>query len=207
MQGLIARGKKANIVAKHVNRYMVVNTRIYKNRVEPSTLGLNHCSHSTIPTEPVSSIPERVTRVLDLNPTPHNDPPSSIVVALQNSHTSLQDNGGLINKSDTLGSHIKALDCNQLTLADDIVTPKGVRSDCNLLLCGGGNMNEPSEVLNKHLSDGVSTLQTTMKSDVMNGHQDMASIEVKSSCVLLYDVNAGNTDFSIELCNTLLKDG
>ena len=43
--------------------------------------------------EPVSSIPERVTAVLGLNPTPHNDPPSSIVVTLQKSRTSLQDNG------------------------------------------------------------------------------------------------------------------
>ena len=125
-----------------------MNTRIYRNRVEPSTLGLNHCSHSTIPTETVS-IPECVTGVLGLNTTPHNDPPSSIVVALPKSRTSLQDNGGLINKSDTLGSHNKALDCNKLTLSDDIVTPKRVGSDYNSLLCGGGNMNEPSKVFNK----------------------------------------------------------
>ena len=130
-----------------------------------------------------------------------------MVVALQESRTSLQNNGGLINKSHTLGSHNKALNCNQLTLADDIVTPKGVGSDCNSLLCGGGNMSEPSEVLNKHLSDSVSTLQTTMKSGVVNAHQGVASNDIKSSGVLLYDVNAGNTDFSIELCNTLLGDG
>ena len=67
-------------------------------------------------------------------------------------------------------------------------------------------MNKPLETLNKHLSDGVNTPQT-MQCDVVNGHQGVASNDAQNTCVLLYDVNAGHTDFSIELCNTLLKDG
>ena len=114
-----------------------MHTRIYRSKFEPSTLGLNHCSHSTIPTKHDSTIPESVTGVLDAKPTSHNDPPSSIVPALQKSRTSLPDNGGLIGKSGTRGSHNKALNCDQLTLADGFVTPIGVGSDCNSLLCGG----------------------------------------------------------------------
>ena len=59
----------------------------------------------------------------------------------------------------------------------------------------------------KKLSDGVNTLQPTMKCDVMNDHQGVASNDAQSTCVLLYDVNVGHTGFSIELCNTLLNDG
>ena len=67
-------------------------------------------------------------------------------------------------------------------------------------------MNKPL-VPSKHFCDSISTLQTTMKSDVVNGHQDVASDNTTRANVLIYDVNAGNTDFGIELCNTLLGDG
>ena len=206
VQGLIARGKKANVVAKQVDNNTNVRTRTYRSRVKPSTLGLNHVSHSTIPTGYDSTSQESVTGVLDAKSTPPDDLVNSIVPALQKSCTSLPHNGGLIGKSGTCDNDNKALNCSQLTLADGIVTPKGVGSDCSSLLCDGGNMNNPS-ALNKHLSDNDTTLQTTITSGKVNGHQDVVSNGIRSENVLIYDVNAGNTDFGIELCDTLLRDG
>ena len=82
-------------------------------------------------------------------PTPHNDPQNSIVVAHQESRTSMADNGGLISKYDTPCNHSESLDCDQLTLANEIVTLKGVRTICNSVLCHGGNMNVEPQLRRK----------------------------------------------------------
>ena len=207
VQGLIARGKKANIVAKQVDNKTNVYTRVYRSTLEPSTSGLNHCGHSTIPTGGRSTSPASVTDALEVKSPSHNDPPKLIAPVLKESRTSLPNNGTLIGKSGTSGGHNTALNCDQSTLAGAIVTPKGVGSDCTLALCDVGNMNTKPLACNNHLSDNVTTLQTTMTSDLMDGHQRVASNDVDSENILIYDVNAGNTDFDFELCNTLLKDG
>ena len=209
VQGLLARGKKATIVAKQFERPIKVNSRVFVPSLEPK--------YSTTTRLPCNKVPDRVVPVSVNGVSPpslvvgqDNDRDAVFVNAAAESRTSGHNNGALITESIVGGENNSHLDDAHNSLYNAIevsLGDKSVNQGVTTNKLSIVNDNEKPDVVSQ--VDGQDDCQKILfKANVFGARQSGDTCDNSVRKVLLYDVNSHCCDENVELSNAiLLKDG
>ena len=222
VEGLLARGKKASVVAKHLSKPMEVNRKVFVARFEPRSTDMSktHYTRSHRVIERELDVSEK--GVLGCDTSLCKNFPPSIVVGQDNgnshlivsreaeSRTSSPNKRGGSNHSvlnNGVNGHIH--DAHN-GLHNGFETSMDIKNNGQ----HGSNIGTINPVNNKEsdsLHGGVNLTNchnSSIKSNVFMAHQGVVTSDNMCPKVLLYDVNTGTCDENFELSNAmLLKDG
>ena len=205
VQGLLACGKKATILAKQFERPIKIKSRVFVPRFEPKS--------STTTTLPCNKIPDHVVPVSVNGVSPpslvvgqDNDRVTPFVNAAAKSRTSVQNNGGLIdesiveveNNSHLDDAHNSLCSAIEVSLGDKSVGQKVTINKVNIL-----NDNVKPDVASQ-VDGQADCQQNLLKANVFGAHQSGDTCENSIGKVLLYDVNSHCCDENFELLNAIL---
>ena len=143
VQGLMACGRKALVIADQSHIPVTVNTRVFKNRFEHKSSDTTSHNLATTPTHENTNVQQSVTGVIDCIPTTHNGGPGNICSEHSKSHTLDGDNGIVIDKSVTPTANNGDLGFTQLSQKLSSDNSVGVKPVYDSALGGGGNNNKP----------------------------------------------------------------
>ena len=209
VQGLLARDKKATMVAKQFEKPVKVNTRVFVSRFEPkssttTTLSSTKPPNHTVPVSANDASPPSLVVGQD------NHRVTPFVNAATESRTSGHNNGGFINQSIVEGENNSRLDgahnslynAIEVSLGDKSVGQEVTRNKVNII-----NENIRPDVANK-VDSQADCQQNSLKANVFCARQSGDTSDNSTGKVLLYDVNSHCCDENFELSNAmLLKDG
>ena len=208
VQGLLARGKKATVIAKQLQRPIKVNARVFIPRFEPKSaittaLPPNRVPHHVVPVSVKGVSPPSHVGQDNYRITP-------FVGAAAESPTSGQNNGGSNNESIVGGENNSHLDDAHNSLFNAIemsLGDKGVGQEVTTSKVDIVNNDMKSDVANQVVNQ-ANCQQKSLKANVFCAHQGGDTSENSIDKVLLYDVNSHCCDENFELSNVmLLKNG
>ena len=218
VQGHLARGKKATVVAKQFAKPMKVNTRIFVPRFEPKSCNTRQEPNAKPPNVHCDQycgsgkgVTHGVTFHSNVKPPSFvvgqdNENPVPIVDAGVKSRTSCLDNGGLINQPGVNNANNGHLSDAHHALHNDLVVSLGDKSSLEKVSSVDRNDPEDNRELGVciQVNNGTECQQSSLQTNVFNARQGIDT----SGNVLLYDVNIDSCDDNFELSNAmLLKDG
>ena len=209
VQGLLARGKKATMVAKQFEKPIKVSTRVFVPGFEPKSSTTTARSH----TKPSNhSIPVSVNGVStpSLLVGQDNHKVTPFVEVATESRTSGHNNGDFINQSIVAGENNSRLDDAHHTLYNAIEVSLGDKSVGQEVPKSRINtVNENITVgTGSQIDNCVDCQQSSVENNVFCARQGGDTFDNTTDKVLLYDVNSHCCDENFELSNAmLLKDG